>query len=57
MLLTTFSPLIGQCEFERERERELKEKKSATGLEHAKGFDAPVAEHLAAVQSSPWWQP
>ena len=57
MLLTTFSPLIGQCEFERERERELKEKKSATGIEHAKGFDAPVAEHLAAVQSSPWWQP
>jgi hypothetical protein len=54
-----FFPTIGECE---KRELRTKWKKNNNNNKKKKkerdgSFDAPVAERLAAMQSSPRWQP
>ena len=56
-----FSPTIGECE-KRElrtkwKKNNKKKKKKKKKKERDGSFDASVAERLAAMQSSPRWQP
>ena len=52
-----FSPTIGECEKRELRTKWKKNNKKKKKKERDGSFDASVAERLAAMQSSPRWQP